>query len=233
LGPEGRNSLRLAERALFGGGIALVALFAAGSFHSAWSSSSAIAAFEQAESETDNPGQVDWQATAGVDQSLWTEDRKQAYFESLDADLSLPQALLEIPSINVKVPVFDGIDELTLNRGVGRIPGTALPGSPGNSGLAGHRDGFFRGLKDISVGDQLTIRTLGQRHEYEVVDTWIVSPEELDVLQNTEQDSVTLVTCYPFYFVGSAPQRFIVRAQRVEDPATQKQNVAKAAQSGQ
>lgn len=235
--------IRHLERPLFGIGAALLAFAVIGFLHGALSSSASIRAFEVAdesiadsavanEPATTKTG-TDWQATDDVDQTLWADGRKRDYEEALRADLSLPEALLEIPSLKIKVPVFEGIDELTLNRGIGRVPGTAAPGSPGNIGLAGHRDGFFRSLKDIGIGDSLTIRTLGSQIEYEVVDTMIVSPEELEVLRQTEYDRVTLVTCYPFYFIGSAPQRFIVRADRVvpSPVADDRQAIAQSAQN--
>ena len=93
--------------------------------------------------------------------------------------------------------------------------GTAPPGTDGNSGIAGHRDGFFRGLKDIVPGDAIELDTLNGKEAYRVERTWVVEPEDVSVLDPTPMRALTLVTCYPFYFVGSAPQRFIVRAVRV------------------
>src|SRR6185503_18622734 len=105
---------------------------------------------------------------------------------------------------------------VTLDRGVGHIEHTAAPRSDGNSGIAGHRDGFFRGLKDIGSGDAIELETLGEREVYRVDRMWIVDPTDVSVLDPTPTPSLTLVTCYPFYFVGSAPQRYIVRAVRTE-----------------
>jgi sortase A len=116
----------------------------------------------------------------------------------------------------LEVAVLEGTDEWTLNRAVGHIEDTARPGAPGNSGIAGHRDGFFRGLKDIRSGDVLEIETHTGIDRYRVERTWIVEPEDVSVLDPTSTPSITLVTCYPFYFIGSAPQRFIVRAVRTE-----------------
>ncbi len=110
--------------------------------------------------------------------------------------------------------MLPGTDDFVLDRAVGYIEDTALPGTDGNSGIAGHRDGFFRGLKDIAVGDSIELETLTGRETYHVERTWIVNPEDVSVLDPTPVRSLTLVTCYPFYFVGSAPQRFIVRAVR-------------------
>jgi sortase A len=147
-----------------------------------------------------------------VDTSLWSEARIKGYEESLTADLSAPSALLHIPSIDLTVPVLEGVDEVSLNRGVGRIPGTARVGGQGNLGIAGHRDGYFRRLKDIGPGSRLELETLSGRQTYTVSDIWIVKPSDVHVLKPTEENSITLVTCYPFYFVGHAPERYIVRA---------------------
>ena len=127
----------------------------------------------------------------------------------------LPQALLRIPSVKLVVPVFEGTSDLNLNRGAGRIEGTARIGETGNVGIAAHRDGFFRVLKDVRVGDTLLLERLTATDTYRIVSTTIVDPSDVSVLAPTTTQSVTLVTCYPFYYVGSAPRRFIVRAQRV------------------
>jgi len=111
--------------------------------------------------------------------------------------------------------VLEGTDDLVLNRGVGHIDGTPRPGEPGNVGIAGHRDGFFRGLKDVTAGDVIEVETLSQRLRYRIQSLTIVSPQSVDVLEPTAEPALTLVTCYPFYYVGSAPQRFIVRARQV------------------
>jgi len=156
------------------------------------------------------------------DQSLWSPERVRAWHDTLKGETPAPLAVLRIPRSGVEVPVLEGTDEWTLNRGVGHIADTAKPGTQGNSGIAGHRDGFFRGLKDIRAGDVLEIETLSRVESYRVERTWIVEPEDVSVLDPTAAPSVTLVTCYPFYFVGSAPQRFIVRAGRTGTTAKQK-----------
>jgi sortase A len=149
-----------------------------------------------------------------VDVTTWSRARVDRYRESLRESLA-PQALLRIPSVKLVVPVFEGTSELNLNRGAGRIEGTARIGEAGNVGIAAHRDGFFRVLKDVRVGDTLLLEHLTATQTYRVVSTNIVDPSEVSVLAPTTTKSVTLVTCYPFYYVGSAPRRFIVRAQRV------------------
>jgi sortase A len=111
--------------------------------------------------------------------------------------------------------MMEGIDEVTLRRAVGHIPGTPLPGQQGNVALAGHRDTFFRGLRKIRVNDEITLTTLSGSYRYRVNLTRVVEPEETEVLDNDDDDILTLVTCYPFNFVGSAPRRYIIRAHRV------------------
>jgi sortase A len=161
-------------------------------------------------------------ASSSLDFSLWSEKRVNAYKAALGMKLEAqPLAILSIPRIGVKVPVFDGTDELILNRGAGRITGTAKPGQPGNIGIAAHRDGFFRGLKDIRVGDRIALRAQSDEFLYTVDNIEIVQPTDVSVLRNRSTSSVTLVTCYPFYFVGDAPQRYIVHASIVDsDKAT-------------
>ena len=146
------------------------------------------------------------------DERLWSPERVRAWHEALSREAPAPLAVLRIPRIPLEVAVLEGIDEWTLNRAVGHIEDTALPGAAGNVGIAGHRDGFFRGLKDIQSGDVLEIETVSRVDFYRVERAWIVEPDDVSVLDPTVERSVTLVTCYPFYFVGSAPERFIVRA---------------------
>jgi sortase A len=147
------------------------------------------------------------------DMSLWSPERKKAFAESQAASGGLPLAVLEIPKIHLEVPVLDGTDDLTLNRAVGLIEGTPRPGERGNIGIAGHRDGFFRALKDVGPGDGITLRSPGGRRDYVVKTVRIVEQDDTSVLDDSPKDSLTLVTCYPFYYVGSAPQRYIVRAE--------------------
>src|SRR6202008_450313 len=115
-------------------------------------------------------------------------------------------------SIELEVAVLEGTDDLTLNRGVGHIEGTSAPGDGGNIGIAGHRDGFFRGLKDVHLGDTMDLYTEKGNSRYVVDEIGIVVPENVSVLAPRSKPALTLVTCYPFYFVGSAPLRYIVRA---------------------
>jgi sortase A len=122
---------------------------------------------------------------------------------------------LEIPRLNLAVMVREGADEGTLSRAVGHIPGTALPGNIGNVGLAGHRDTFFRALRNIRADDTIDLETTAGTYRYVVKSTRIVTPRDVSVLEASGGETLTLVTCYPFYYVGSAPKRFIVHAQQV------------------
>jgi len=130
----------------------------------------------------------------------------------------LPSALigrLEIPRLGLSVMVREGADNGTLRKAVGHIPGTALPGVIGNVALAGHRDTFFRPLRNIKKGDDIDLQTERGTYRYVVESTKIVGPRDVGVLAASGGETLTLVTCYPFYYVGSAPKRFIVRATQV------------------
>lgn len=146
------------------------------------------------------------------DQALWSDARKKAYLESLQSDPGAAIALLTIDRLNIETPVFDSVNELNLNRGVSRIEGTATLMENDNLGIAGHRDSFFRPLKDIEIDDEIVLQSPLGEVSYRVVETFIVEPEEIWVLDPADEATLTLVTCYPFYFVGNAPERFIVRA---------------------
>jgi sortase A len=122
---------------------------------------------------------------------------------------------IEIPRAGVSASIREGDDDATLAVAVGHVRGTARPGEPGNVVLAGHRDSFFRGLRRIRRGDGIWIRAPGFLVEYRVDSTEIVGPGETRVLAKTADDRLTLVTCYPFGYVGSAPKRFIVTASRI------------------
>ena len=157
---------------------------------------------------------------------LWDGARVRAYERTLGQTMPAPEAVLRVPRLGVEAPVFEGASDLAMNRGLGHIAGTALPGQAGNVAVAGHRDGFFRPLKDVRVGDVIEVERPGRAGEanqasavtdrYVVERTAIVSPKDNTVLRSQPGVAeLTLVTCYPFYFVGAAPQRFVVQASRV------------------
>jgi sortase A len=124
---------------------------------------------------------------------------------------------IEIERIGLSAVIFEGTGKATLRRAVGHISSTALPGHPGNTGLSAHRDSFFRPLRNIRQSDIITITTLRGAYRYRVVSTRVVAPTEVSVLDPSKTEVLTLVTCHPFYFVGSAPNRFIVRAERISN----------------
>lgn len=128
-------------------------------------------------------------------------------------------ARLTVPRLDMAVMVAEGLDSRTLRRAAGHIPGTAPLGSAGNVGLAGHRDSFFRPLRDIRVGDEIVLTTPQSVSTYRVEWTEVVTPQATEVLRSTPYPALTLVTCYPFTFVGTAPDRLVVRARLVESRA--------------
>lgn len=125
-----------------------------------------------------------------------------------------PLGRIEISAIGLEVMILEGTEDETLRRAVGHIPGTSLPGQEGNVAIAGHRDTFFRPLRNIRKDDEITLTALNGSYRYRVDSTRVVEPEDIEVLDDSEDAVLTLVTCYPFYFIGSAPKRFIVRAHR-------------------
>src|SRR5262249_38782518 len=119
-------------------------------------------------------------------------------------DNGTPLAELSIPRIGLSVVVLQGSDEHTLRQGVGHIESTPLPGESGNVGIAGHRDSFFRPLRNVQIGDDIMLETPAGNVHYRVSSYRIVSPTEISVIHPTSDPVLTLVTCYPFYFVGAA-----------------------------
>ena len=201
--------LRRLEKTLAIVGVALIIIFVGAEVRGRLSATLALQRFKETYAD---PALLNSRPPAPIDFSLWSAQRVREYEESLSQKRDLPSAVLRIPKLKLEVPVFDGTDDLTLNRGAGRIIGTARIGESGNTGIAGHRDGFFRGLKDVGPGDSLELVTPDGTEHYEVSAIQITTPEDVSVLSATAAPTLTLVTCYPFYFVGSAPQRYIVRA---------------------
>lgn len=152
-----------------------------------------------------------------VDMSAWSKSRIAAYRQRVQLQQK-PEAVLRIPSIDLVVPVFAGTSAAVLDQAAGRVEGTSQFGASGNTGIAAHRDGFFRALRGVQVGDVLQLDLPDATLTYTVVSTRVVDPGETSVLRPTAEPTITLVTCYPFYFVGPAPQRFIVRATRAPKP---------------
>ena len=207
------GSLHKIERLLLLLGLALLSIYVAARIHGALLSRAAISRMSPSHAEssviTDPRPQLDF---SPADFSLWSEKRIEGYKESLVQQVDPPLAVLRVAKIHLEVPVLDGTDDLFLNRGVGRIAGTARVGAGDNIGIAGHRDGFFRGLKDLAVGDTMDLVTPSSTETYLVDKIQIVDPKDVSVLRPAKTPSLTLVTCYPFYFIGSAPQRYVVHA---------------------
>lgn len=179
-------------------------------------------------------------AYVGVDRALWSRALNQRLEEAKPlstraanapdaagekggrAAFAVPrtpfEARLEIPSVALAALVVDGVDELTLRRAVGRFPSSARPGESGNVALAGHRDTDFRPLKGIGRGARIELRTADGEYAYEVEWIRIVDPDRVEVLADSPYPTLTLVTCYPFGYIGRAPRRFVVRAREVSRP---------------
>lgn len=210
-----RRVLRWVERAAWAAGLAALGFWGGSMLAGSLGAEHEIQRFSAFQSAV-----VEAAAAAPApDLEPWDQERIRAWRATYDKPGPPPLALLRIPRIALEVAVLEGTSDWALNRGVGHVEGTPLPGTDGNAGIAGHRDGFFRGLKDIRPGDRLELETLDGVQAYRIERTWIVKPEDVWVLDPTSSPAITLVTCYPFYFIGSAPQRFIVRAVRVETAA--------------
>jgi sortase A len=211
------------ERILLAIGVLLIAIWVGAWVHRTVMSRAALAVFEAhrlAKLTSVEQTVRDPETGRAVDFSLWSPRRVEAFKDSLATKVNPPLAILRVPKINLQVPVFDDTDDLTLNRGLGRIIGTAHLGQGGNLALAGHRDGFFRGLKDVGLGETIELVRPEQTDTYIISKIQIVNPDDVSVLRPTPTPTLTLVTCFPFYYVGSAPQRFIVTASLTNSSQT-------------
>jgi sortase A len=217
-----RNAWTWIERGLLVSGLALLVAYGAARLEGFFSSRAALQRFS-ADTGLSTPASenaTEETAPSGIGFSLWDAHRVRAHRQDLKSTTA-PLAVLRISKIGLTAPLLDGTDALTLNRGLGRISGTARPGGLGNLGIAGHRDGFFRGLKDLGPGDTIDLTIASGTDRYVVDQIEIVKPNDVHVLQSRAVPSLTLVTCYPFYFVGSAPQRYVVHASRTGFEPTQ------------
>lgn len=149
------------------------------------------------------------------DQSQWS-DKAQAHYEASKNGGGEPLAVLEIDRLNIVAPIYEGTSRVTLDRGVGLVESSPAPGEIGNIALSGHRDGFFRSLKDIKLGDKITLHVPDSDQNFLVSDVRIVDALDTSVLDNSDTTVLTLITCHPFYYVGYAPDRYIVRATLVD-----------------
>ena len=212
-----KRKLGWVELGLYLGGVALLAIFfhirADGERQREEGVRTFQAALESKVAQASpSSGAVELTAVVAPNQEDWADKRVSEYKESLKVEAGPPLAVMTIDKLGIQVPVYDGADDFNLNRGVARIKGTATVDADGNLGIAGHRDGFFRGLKDIAIGDHIELQTARGEAVYTVSSITIVEPSDVSVLAPTPERTITLVTCYPFYFVGQAPKRYIVKA---------------------
>jgi len=218
---DSRSRWVWAERALLAIGIVCLGIFAWSWLDARWleiretrrleEALAAAPAVKSKASETDSFASLE----KGAEQ-IQKEEKKKEEAPPLEPGGLVGR--ISVPRLGVSAIVLEGVDKKSLRRGAGHIPATALPGEEeGNVGIAAHRDSFFRGLKDIQEDDTIELTTLDGTFRYQVEWTKIVKPADVSVLEPTDEPALTLVTCYPFYFVGSAPERFIVRAHRIPD----------------
>jgi sortase A len=232
------KALRILERGLLCLGLLLLVVFAFAHIHRFIMFRAEMAKFEARQLESTNEGAREIETINGANQnphrardtdySPWANQHAKLYRANRGKPVE-SLAVLRIPALHLEVPVLEGTDEVTLNRGVGRIAGTSLLGQGGNIGIAGHRDGFFRRLKDIRTGDAIELVTISGTDVFVVDQIRITSPADVSVLRPRTKHSLTLVTCYPFYLVGPAPSRYVVEAflklQAVQDEEQQERSL--------
>lgn len=211
------QTVRVLSRALLICGLVLLSVFALAHIDRLLGSGKSRAALESLRVLSENDSSPDFGTSPGeyfVATDRSTVNSPQGAYAAKPASYSSGKAIgvLRIASLGMEVPVLEGTDKITLNRGVGRIAGTALPGVGGNIGIAGHRDTFFRPLRKVRTGDKIELLTRLGKQTYRVDQIKVTSPKDVGVLQPRPTPSLTLVTCYPFYYFGSAPKRYIVTA---------------------
>ncbi len=231
IGKTGMRWIQKLEGLLRNGGVLLVALFIVATVHRVVLSHAELRGFKFRQTVLAATPQQATPSTGAPNLSLWSEQRIRDYQDSLAARLTPAVGILHITKIQIAVPILEGTDGLSLNRGVGHVAGSASPGSDGNVAIAGHRDGFFRDLKDVSLGDAIELETLHKTQTYIVDRIIVVDPSDVSVLQPRAHSSLTLITCYPFYYIGGAPKRYIVEASLI-DPATSNHSDRTEAESG-
>jgi sortase A len=214
-----RSASRALEIVCWALGAALIMLYCSARAFAAFEQQEGIANFTQARLSADAVLASERPfADRTPDQSRWSQARRKRYAAHLGESQesgAIPAAVLRIRSVQLEVPVYADSSERNLNRGAVLVSGTAAPESDGNVAIAAHRDGFFRALKDVAIGDIVEVESLLRRRQYRVTELSIVAPTDTSPVRSTQHPVLTLVTCYPFYFVGSAPQRYIVRAVAV------------------
>lgn len=204
--------LRKLEWLLLVAGLLLLGVYISARIHGTIGSRVELQKFNKKVTASEAPNGSWFSTQLEPDFSLWSRKRIEDYQHAIDVYAETPLAVLRISKVRLEVPVVSGTDDLSLNVGVGHIEGTATPGQNGNIGIAGHRDGFFRVLKDVGPGDAIQLQSPGRTDTYVVDHIVIVETDDVSVLRPQPRPSLTLVTCYPFYFLGSAPKRYIVQA---------------------
>ena len=196
------------ERFLLAVGVACLGTYALATLEARRYQAEQTAAFEAREAAEKTPAARPRPAVKGSMPSV----PAMPSTESVETGTML--GMLVVPRLKLSTAVVQGDDDATLSKAVGHLPDTPLPWQAGNSAVAAHRDTLFRPLKDIAVGDEIRFRTSSGDIHYRVTRTSIVNPDDISVLDPGERDMLTLITCYPFYYVGHAPKRFIVHAER-------------------
>ena len=218
------TALRWLESCCWGFGLVLVLVWLAGTLWGEFGYRAALAAFDHSRigvALAAPPG-ADAPPHAGLehappDQSAWSAERIRQYAEARWSVPLTPEAVIRISSLGLEVPVFPGATEASMTRGAGRIVGSPRFGEPGNVSVSSHRDGYFRKLRDIRVGDEIVVDTRAASYRYVVEDIRVTDPADTVVLWPGDVPELTLVTCYPFDFIGRAPQRYVVRAELREE----------------
>lgn len=207
------------ELLFWGAGLALLGYALLAKIHEAEASDAGLRAFALAAaadtttaSVRTNNDLLDLEQLQALDQSLWSKKRITQFGDIHKVDKEVPLAVLRIDDLKILVPIYRGASDFNLNRGAGWIEETAPVDGRGNIGLAAHRDSFFRALKDAKQGQKMTLQTRQGTRHFTLADIQIINPSETSVLEPSSSSKLTLVTCYPFYHVGSAPQRYIVTA---------------------
>jgi len=215
------QALKLIEYCCWGLGSGLLLTYLASTLFAQYGYRSALIAFEASRAGVamaaplggDDPRLHSGLDYAPPDQHGWSTERVREYAEARwDVPLT-PEAVIRIPSLGLEVPVFPGESEANMTRGAGRITGSPRFGERGNVSVSSHRDGFFRKLEDIRVGDEIVVDTRAATYRYVVEEIRVTEPTDTVVLWPGEVPELTLVTCYPFNFIGRAPQRYVVRAE--------------------
>lgn len=226
LGVFSRASLwRALEMLCWGLGLALLGYAALLKLHEAQASEAGLQAFALAAAAADSPAlttaasstptpseTLDLGQLQALDQSLWSKKRIAQFAEITKTNSDMPLAILRIDALNILVPIYPDASDFNLNRGAGWIEDTASVNERGNIGIAAHRDSFFRALKDAKKGQKMSLQTLQGTRHFTLAKIQVIDPSDVSVLEATSDTRLTLVTCYPFYHVGSAPQRYIVTA---------------------